>query len=290
MDRAVATLGELEADRGLLNENAYAPRAAALRELEFVHDVLSVAGRPGRHALRRVRALRTALDAVDARLYARLRAEVIAGRLRGVCLRALLDAHTAYRPAGPPNLHLELEPADGLVDGILGLDTFRGEPSLADRDYVHLEDTPVRVLLDLLDHVALGPGDVFVDLGSGLGRAVALVHLLSNVPCEGIEVQPEYWAYSRGVAAVLGLAEVTFQKADAREADLSRGTVFYLFTPFKGRILRDVLDRLRAEARSRPITVCTYGSVSLVVAGETWLTRVTGEPPHEFSLVAWRSV
>ena len=156
--------------------------------------------------------------------------------------------------------------AAGRLHGILGLGETIAEPTLADRDYVHLEDSPVRVLLDLVDHVSLEADDRFVDLGSGLGRAAILVHWLTGVSAEGIEVQPAYCAYATALVANLGLERVHFQRADASEADLSRGTVYYLFTPFKGRILRLVWQRLEQEAQSRSITVCTYGAVSLSAA------------------------
>lgn len=56
-----------------------------------------------------------------------------------------------------------------------------------------------------------------------------------------------------------------------READLSAGTVFFLYTPFTGAILRTVLDRLRHEARRRPIRICSYGPCTPLIAQELWL-------------------
>jgi hypothetical protein len=52
---------------------------------------------------------------------------------------------------------------------------------------------------------------------------------------------------------------------------LSSGTVFYLYTPFRGVILRTVLDRLRAEANTRAIRVCTFGPCTPTIAAESWL-------------------
>jgi hypothetical protein len=68
---------------------------------------------------------------------------------------------------------------------------------------------------------------------------------------------------------------VRFIQGDARSAELSEGTVFYLYTPFTGTMLRDVLNSLRDEAVKREIRVCTFGPCSLVVAEEQWL-RVIG--------------
>jgi hypothetical protein len=52
---------------------------------------------------------------------------------------------------------------------------------------------------------------------------------------------------------------VTFLEQDARTADLSLGTVFYLYTPFTGAVLRTVLDALRREASRRQFRICTFG-------------------------------
>ena len=49
---------------------------------------------------------------------------------------------------------------------------------------------PVDTLLRVIEHAPLGAADVFVDVGSGLGRAAALVHLLTGARAVGLEVQP----------------------------------------------------------------------------------------------------
>jgi hypothetical protein len=69
---------------------------------------------------------------------------------------------------------------------------------------------------------------------------------------------------------------VTFAQQDARTADLAAGTVFYLYTPFLGTILRAVLDALRREAASRPIRICTFGPCTPIIAREPWLLETTG--------------
>lgn len=288
MDRAVRDLGLLEADQDLLGEDAFSERVAAADELDFICEVLRVSSPAARKHLHRAEALRLRLDAANAAYCTRLRSWLQTGEWSRAALRAELDRHSAYAH-GSRALHLEQEPVDRLLDGILGLASFQGVATLENRDYVHLEDSPVRVLLDLVDHVPMGDADCFCDLGAGLGRATILVHWLTGVPAEGIEVQPAYYTYAAELAANFGLQQVRFQLADARVADLSRSTVFYLFTPFKGRVLREVWRRLEVEARARPITVCTYGAVSLAAAQERWLVPATGTPPHEFALAIWRS-
>jgi hypothetical protein len=46
---------------------------------------------------------------------------------------------------------------------------------------------------------------------------------------------------------------------------------FYLYSPFTGSILADVLERLRKESTRRPIKICTLGPCTCTVAQESWL-------------------
>ena len=287
MEGALSDLETLARDERLFDERAFSERVAALDQLDYICEVLRYSGRGARRDLQPALALRDRLEALNAAYCARLRQWLQGGTWSRAALRAELDRHTTY--GRDTALHMEHEALDRLVDGILGLGETIAEPTLADRDYVHLEDSPVRVLLDLVDHVSLEADDRFVDLGSGLGRAAILVHWLTGVSAEGIEVQPAYYNYACALVANLGLERVRFQRADASEADLSRGTVYYLFTPFKGRILRLVWQRLEQEAQSRSITVCTYGAVSLSAAQQRWLRPASGAPPHEFALAIWRA-
>jgi hypothetical protein len=68
------------------------------------------------------------------------------------------------------------------------------------------------------------------------------------------------------------LNRAIFLQQDAQAADFSVGTVFYLYTPFTGTILRSVLDLLRREAASRRIRICSYGPCTSVLVEEAWLT------------------
>jgi hypothetical protein len=87
----------------------------------------------------------------------------------------------------------------------------------------------------------------------------------------GIELDETYVECARRCAQKLNLNRVTFIRQDAREADLSSGTVFYLYTPFTGSILDDVLGMLRREAARRPIRICTFGPCAHLIAEERWL-------------------
>ncbi len=112
----------------------------------------------------------------------------------------------------------------------------------------------VRALLE----VPVGPDDVLVDLGCGMGKVVLLSHLLTGVRAKGIELQPGLVERARHAASSLG-ADVTFLEGDARHADLSDGTIFYLYAPFTGPVLTEVVGRLHQIAQRRAIVVCALG-------------------------------
>jgi hypothetical protein len=110
-----------------------------------------------------------------------------------------------------------------------------------------------------------------VDLGSGLGHVPILVSIFTEARGVGIECEAAYIESARQCARTLNLDRVNFVYQDARESDFSAGTVFYLYTPFMGSILSEVLDRLRREASARPIRICSYGPCTPVIAQEPWL-------------------
>jgi SAM-dependent methyltransferase len=126
---------------------------------------------------------------------------------------------------------------------------------------------------------------VFYDLGSGLGRVALLAGLLTNAQVRGIEFEPAYCAYAQERAHNLNLSRVTFRNGDAREADYTDGTFFFLYTPFIGRVLQAVLARLETEARTRPITIAAYGACTRDVAQQPWL-QPTVQRAFEYDTLA----
>jgi SAM-dependent methyltransferase len=154
---------------------------------------------------------------------------------------------------------------------------------------VHLEVTPARAILDMIDHVPFRPDDVFYDIGSGLGHVALLVAWLTGITVKGIEIDPGYCQKARQLAVEFGVRNVDFVTADARTAVYDDGTIFFMFTPFTGQMLQTVLARLAVEARERPITLCTYGTVTHEVAQQPWLSCLEPERLHVFKLCVFSS-
>src|ERR1700739_2981846 len=101
--------------------------------------------------------------------------------------------------------------------------------------------------------------------------------MLTGVRSIGIEVEAPYIASAQECAQSLCLSRVRFVQQDARSADLSSGTVFYLYSPFTGSILAKVLDKLHKESTRRPFKLCTLGPCTSIVAREPWL-KASGPP------------
>jgi Histone methylation protein DOT1 len=223
---------------------------------------------------KRAKVLRTRLEAANAELYQSVRSDIVrSGQPRALLqwLQNLAGQNESQIPL--PGLGFDCR--DELLSGVLQLRE-PSEPSLQrSSEMVFYQPTPVRHILHLIAATTLSEDDVFVDLGSGLGHVPLLVSMVTGARSLGIEVQAAYVASARECAQSLHLNRVRFVSQDAREADLSSGTVFYLYSPFKGSILTDVLNALRMESTRRPIKICSLGPCTRTVANETWLKAST---------------
>jgi SAM-dependent methyltransferase len=146
------------------------------------------------------------------------------------------------------------------------------------------------MIFELVEKAHLTGEDVFYDLGSGLGQVSLLVNLLSGVTAKGVEFEPAYCDYARARAADLHLSGVEFINVDARQADYSDGTVFFMYTPFEGKMLQEVLEKLRLEAQRRRISLFTYGPCTPQVSRQNWLKRVDQNGDHLYKLGVFQSL
>ncbi|WP_157956490.1 methyltransferase domain-containing protein [Dyella sp. C11] len=177
---------------------------------------------------------------------------------------------------------------DALVGDVLALDEPVSDIAPLDTDMVFYQPTPVRHVLDLIERARLTSDDVLVDLGSGMGHVPLLVSICTDAQAIGIEREEAYVSSAQRAAAALRVERARFVAQDAREMDTSRGTLFYLYTPFTGDILRQVLDQLRREAGRRPFRIATLGPCTPTVANESWL-RATREPQAD-RITLFRSI
>lgn len=209
-------------NRSLFEEANFRLRADALEALEHRDDP----------------ALRAELEEVDRRLFAKLR-DAIRGGLRGAALLARIRGYVPVSTASLYYDHLDTFMAELLLTQPLPEPTLPPDPEM-----VFYQRTPSRVVFDLA--AQLTTTDVFYDIGSGLGEVAIVVNLLTGARAKGIEIEPGYCAYASAIAADLNV-DVQFINDDARTADIADATVFFLYRPFRGRMLEEVLARLRAQ-------------------------------------------
>lgn len=288
-----AELADFLNDPTLTVETNLYRRAEALDFIGFLQEILRM---ERRHTAaiqtlqQQATHLQTTLAAVNDRLFQQVRSAIHRGALTGAALRHYLDDFTAYTPQTRDGVYLSYDGLDLLLDGIFDLKAAPTPTLTPTVDMVHCEETPARVLLDLIDHIDFTPTDVFYDLGAGMGQVVMLVHLLTGVKAKGVEIEPAFCAFAQQQAQALGLDGVTFINRDARLADYQDGTLFFMFTPFRGQLLQTVLARLHHEAQQRIIRLCTFGSCSPRVAEQPWLRPLTPDARHEYKLVIFESL
>lgn len=203
-------------------------------------------------------------------------------------LAALFDSYLAREGVEPAEAE-GFDALDELLGGLLQLPV----PGIAQvtltPDMVAYQPTPARHVLDLLRRAQPGASDVLVDLGAGLGQVPMLAVLASPARALGIEIEPSLVASARQAAAALGLDRAAFRCQDLREADLSAGTLFYLYTPLRGALLDRLLERLHAESAQRPLRIAAFGPCVDVLQALPWLQPQGVARRHRITLFTPRA-
>lgn len=144
----------------------------------------------------------------------------------------------------------------------LGLDTTR----LVNSETLGYEDTrqgfyqPAgwRTLQRVLPRGSVGPNDVFLDLGSGMGRMVLRAAQMPFSKVIGVELSPELHAVAENNLAVarpkLRCTDVEFFNCDATSYEIPDDmTVLFLYNPFNGEIfeaaIQNVIDSYARSPR-----------------------------------------
>jgi len=214
----------------------------------------------------RAAAIRAKLEAANASDYQSIRS----GIQQDAC-SPRLAFWLQINASQPPARGLAYDCLDEMVSGVLQLRAPDESGHTPHPDMVFYQPTPARHILDLISLCEFSSSDVFVDLGSELGHVPLLVSILTGVETIGIELEASYVATARDCARRFRLDRLRFIHGDARETDLSLGTVFYLYTPFLGKMLNCVVGRLKQGAATRPIRIATLGPCAETFAKESWL-------------------
>lgn len=123
------------------------------------------------------------------------------------------------------------------------------------RPYVPTDYRSFRTILAALD---VRPSeDVFLDLGSGMGRAVIMAAKYPFRKIYGVEIAPQLSEIARqnvrSALPRLKCRDIELVTANAREFVIpDEVTVIYFFNPFGSEVLADVLQNIRASLRRQP--------------------------------------
>jgi Histone methylation protein DOT1 len=280
-DKILSDIEMIEKDGNLLQEKNFNARIQAIDLIEFhMIDRLDALGE-NRDLSGQIKFLKQYaekikynLEEVNTSLFHRLRRKISLGDYRGTLLLDLLNEHLDNQLS--EFLQQDAIGYDNLDLFVSGLLTYQNPPAeTKDREpeMVYYQKTPARIILELIKRTEFKREDVFFDLGSGLGQVAILVNLLTSVISKGVEFDPAFCSYAKARAADLNLNDVEFIHTDARYADYSSGTIFFMYTPFEGKMLQDTLQNLRGEAKKRKIKVFTYGPCTPEVALQNWLLK-----------------
>ena len=291
IDKLRADLAVLLADQSLFDQTKLHDRNEAIELIKYAGDVLEVPGYAGAldPLYQPALALRDKLIQTNEALFHRVRRTLQSGDFTPKSLRASFDKFTDYVPGKNSSAEQEYDGLDLLLGAAIFPETAPGESRKRALGMIRYQPTPARVILEMIDSLHFTPQDIFFDIGSGLGLVVILVHLLTGVPCVGIEYDPAYWEYARRSAEALNLKDVTFIQNDARNANLNAGTIFYLFTPFVNEVFESVLERLRYTALRHPIYICSYGTITYDLIRLPWLQIRDPAMEHDFKLAIFTS-
>ena len=138
-------------------------------------------------------------------------------------------------------------------------------------DYLNLRK--IRRLLQL------GLSDTVYDLGCGKGRVLCVLAQAPVNRCVGVEIFPDLCDVARRNASRLRgrRSTIDVRCGDVASADLSDGTVYFMFNPFGADTMRTVLDNIERSLLDKPRSVRIIylnPRVESLIASYAWLKKV----------------
>lgn len=190
------------------------------------------------------------------------------GRLRGASLKTRL-----------------FNPVDEFWDRRLGISTFGHIPAIGDQDsldlQMHYEPTPYRVIFSIIEHLGVGPDDVLVDFGSGMGRVPFAACWAGCGRSIGVEIDQTLYrqACQNAERSAVTNRRVEFTCVPAQQYDPAEVTIVYLFHPFGAGTLKAVVDNLRHSIAGNPrrVRIAYSNPVFADIINACSLFRKTGE-------------
>lgn len=288
----------IEQSAELYQEKNFNKRLDVTDFLEFhvmdrLEELVLKADQPNEVQLLKYRAekVRSRLEQIDANLFQELRVKIRTAGYTGTAFKNMVQEYVGfnlndYQHQGEP----DYDNLDVFINGLLAFQYIPQQTKELEPEMVYYQKTPARIVFELAEKAHFTKYDVFFDLGSGLGQVAILINLLAGIPVQGVEFEPAFCNYAQACAAELNLSGITFINTDARKANYNEGTVFFMFTPFKGKILQVVLEKLRKESLLRKIKIITYGPCTTQVATQNWLHLASTIVDNSYQLAVFTSV
>jgi len=280
----------IEENQSLYEEINFNNRTEAIDFLDFhvidrIEGLLQNTGLPESLGIlkRHAEKVKYDLERIDINLFKRLQEKIAAGIYKK---DSFLKMTSLYFNSSPANIDqpdkIGYDNLDIFINGLLCGNTIVATTTKLEPEMVFYQKTPARIVFEMAAKAQFNQDDIFFDLGSGLGQVAILINLISGVATKGIEYEPAYCAFARACASQLNLYDIEF--INARNADYSTGTIFFMYTPFEGRILQEVLEILQKESKQRTIRIFTYGPCSLLVGQQDWLYCSNGKGDDFYKL------
>jgi hypothetical protein len=179
----------------------------------------------------------------------------------------------------------------------LGIDTagdyYPQEDASQNRDMTCYVPTPFLYLEELRDSLRMTPEDVFVDIGAGKGRVICFMAGLKLKKVVGVELDPVLRDAARKNIERLKVRNSPIELAavDAADYDVSEGTVFFFFYPFKHTTFNRVLQNIKKSLGTHPRSVrlvyrsCSYRERWILGMQKDWLQKA-----QEGNFLIYRSI
>lgn len=180
-----------------------------------------------------------------------------------------------------------LHPVDELWDRRFGVHTVGFIPDHGAPDSLEWRGayvpTQYRRIIAGLRHVGIGPDDVVVDLGCGLGRAVFAGSWLGAKRAVGVEIDAELVAQANRSLQRSRLKDrdIEFICTSAEEYSPTDMTILFMFNPFGAGTMQAVIKRLESELLQRPrhLRIVYENPLQYAVLDASSLLRRTGDWP-----------
>lgn len=186
-------------------------------------------------------------------------------------------------------------PSDSLVDKILGIGSLESdleEQSLSrvlGHEQFTYEGTPYNYICFFLSLLAPNKKDVVYDLGCGYGRVIFYGAITTKAKYKGIEIVPERVELAQKIQNNLKIENAQFVAQNALDAEISDGTIFFLFNPFIYSTLEKIGDKLEEVAGEKKIRIVTWGSFAMhdFFKNKAWLQEIFKNKPFVYNKLSF---